>query len=437
VTRRSLWLRFYIVLLVASLAVDAPIFGLPALSVQSLPASLFIFLAGMLFPLSFRKEALQFVQQQKWLLSFALAFCLVGLISIALSSYPALMGLKCLFSYGLYFSVALLLLFLFSLEKSLGLFFLKTIAALGVILALISFGEVTHEQLYRFLADTFRNGEYQIVDGRFRAGATLGHPNLFGCFMALAVFIFFHLKDEFALKATLFYPAIGILCAATALSGSRNAALVLILPLLLISLHRKTLKPAAIGLFLAIAAILFLSPGASRYADVVNLPAWQNNTSSHNDSSAPAQINTAASRLDLWRAAASMFADHPAFGIGPGAYNGALKDYASKRLLTYDREKIEKGHLNAHNGFFNILAEFGLVGIIVVFISSLYCFLLFIGRAGLYPPGPAHALLAAIFLSFMPDAFFYSPFYMVTTLTLVFLFTFGKSHRPSIVSDAS
>lgn len=433
----GLWLRLYIVLLVASLAVDVPIFGLPALSVQSLPLALFILIAGLVFPLSFRKEALQFVRHQKRLLKLALTFCLVGLISIAFSAYPALYGLKCLFSYGLFFSMSLFLLFLFRLEKPLGLFFLKTIGWLAVILALISCVEATNEELYRFLSDVFRNGEYQAVDGRFRAGATLGHSNIFGCFMALAVFIFFHLKEEFAVKAVIFYPAVCLLCAALALSGSRNAALALILPLLLLSLHRKTLKAAVIGLGVAIVAIMIFSPGASRYADVVKLPAGQNRTSSQSDLSAPAQVNTATSRLDLWRAAAAMFADHPAFGIGPGAYNRALTDYASERLLAYDREKIEKGHLNAHNGFFNILAEFGLAGVIVVFISALYCLILFIGRVGLHPPGPVHALVTAIFLSFMPDAFFYNLFYMVTALTLVFLFTFGESHGPSIVSHAS
>jgi O-antigen ligase len=126
----------------------------------------------------------------------------------------------------------------------------------------------------------------------------------------------------------------------------------------------------------------------------------------------------------LWQSALGMFRDYPLVGIGPGGYNIALKDYASEPLLAVEKRKIDKRYLHAHNGFLNILAEFGVLGMAAALAFALYLAVSFIRHYGLFPPSPVHALMVGVVLSFIPDVFFHNLFYMVTVLTLLFLFTF-------------
>ncbi|MCX5848857.1 MAG: O-antigen ligase family protein [Deltaproteobacteria bacterium] len=426
--KKSFLLRSYIVLLMLSLVVNVHLFSLKALSVNSVPLPLFVFLIGMAFPLCFFQDFLRFIRGRKMILILAGLFLLSGVFSVGFSPFPALHGLKCLFQYGLLFGISFLLLFLFSLEgENLGLFFLKSVAGLAVLLAFISFFEVTNEGLYRFLSDTFRGGEYQLFNGRFRAGATLTHPNIFGCFMSLGILILLFLERESGLKAGIFYPAVVILAAAMALSGSRNAVIVLLFPVLLLLLNRKTVKTTAFVIAMAVFMMVILTPSASRFADL-----WkQTNKTQKKDFSGEAaasrEFNTVGTRLMLWQSALAMFRDYPLTGIGPGNCNRAMKDYASAALLAVEKEKIDKEYLHAHNGFLNILAEFGLIGITVALAFAIYLAVLLIRRYGFFPPLPVHALLSGIILSFIPDAFFYSLFYMVIGLTIFLLFAFPEN----------
>ncbi|PKN06282.1 MAG: hypothetical protein CVU72_05275, partial [Deltaproteobacteria bacterium HGW-Deltaproteobacteria-7] len=433
-TKKSFLIRSYIILLMISLAVNVQLFPLKALYVHSVPLPLFVFLIGMVWCLIFCRDFLRFLRERKVILIFMGLFLVSGILSAVFSPFSTILGLKSLFQYGLFFGISFLLLFLFSIEgKSTGLFFLEVLAGLAVLLAVISFFEVTNESLYRFLADTFRSGERQLMNGRVRAGATMIHSNIFGCFMSLGVFIFFYLKEETVIKARIFYPAVGILSAAAALSGSRNAALVLLVPGLLLLLNRKTLKTAAVLIGVAVFAIIVLTPSASRFLDMWkliyktedrNLIATEVQTREmvaekavslkrKAEEAAPLNFNTASTRLLLWQSALRMFRDYPLTGIGPGGCNRALKEYASPELLAVEKEKIDKEYLHAHNGFFNILAEFGLTGMIITLIFAAYLAVFLIRRYGLFPPLPVHALLIGIGLSFIPDAFFYSLFYMV------------------------
>jgi O-antigen ligase len=423
--KRGFLLRSYIVLLMLSLAVNLQLFPLKVLHVTSVPLSLFIFLIGMAFPLCFFRDLLRFIRERRLILILAGLFLFSGVLSAAFSPFPAIQGLKTLFQYGLCFSISLLLLFLFYLDGSLGLFFLKNVVGLAVVLALISFCEVMHEGLYRFLADTFRGGEYQVFSGRVRVGAMLSHPNIFGCFMSVGVLVLLYLKGGSWVKARIFYPAAGLLCIAMALSGSRNAAFVLLVPVLILLFNRKTVKTAVVVISMAVVVLAVLSPSGSRFTDLWKLAAKTEQRDFIGEAAAPREFNTAASRLLLWQSALLMFYDHPLFGIGPGGYNHAVKDYASGPLLAMEKEKIDKGHLNAHNGFFNILAEFGVTGTAVTLAFASYVAIFLIRRYRLFPPMPVHALLLGIVLSFGPDAFFYSVFYMVLALTLILLFGFS------------
>lgn len=450
-TKKSFLIRSYVVLLLLSLAVNVQLFPLKALSVRSLPLPLFVFLIGMVFCLIFCRDFLRFLRERKVILVFMGLFLFSGIVSAGLSPLPVIAGLKSLFQYGLFFGISFFLLFLFSLEeKSTGLFFVRSLAGLAVLLAFVSLLEVRNESFYRFLADTFRGGEYQVMNGRFRAGATMNHSNIFGCFMSLGILIFFYLKEETKMRAGIFYAAVSLLSVAMVLSGSRNAAFVLLLPLLLLLLNRRTVKTAAVVMGIAVFALAVLTPSASKFSDVWQLISGAENrkliaeetTSRKPDAGkaapqqldvekeAPRKLNTAVTRLWLWQSALEMFRDYPLTGIGPGNYNRALKDYASDPLLAGEKYKIEKKYLNAHNGFFNILAEFGLTGTAVALAFAAYLAVFLVRRYGLFPPLPVHALLTGIVLSFCPDAFFYSLFYMVLSLTLFLLFAFpGETLR--------
>jgi O-antigen ligase len=422
---KSFLIRSYIILLMLSLAVDVQLLPLKALSVDSVPLYLIIFLVGMVFPLYFFRDFLRFICERKTILILASLFLLAGVLSVGFSPFPAIYGLKYLFSYGLFFGISFLLLFLFSLEgKSLGLFFLKSVAVLAVLLALISFFEVMNEGLYRFLADSFRGGEYQIMKGRVRASATLSHSNIFGCFMSLGIFVFMYLKKESGLKAGIFYPSAFLLTTAMSLSGSRNAAFVLLVPILFLLLNRKTVKTAAFVIVMTVFAMVLLTPSALRFAELWRGYVQTQKKNFSSEAVTPRKFDTVGTRLMLWQSALGMFRDYPLVGIGPGGYNIALKDYASEPLLAVEKRKIDKRYLHAHNGFLNILAEFGVLGMAAALAFALYLAVSFIRHYGLFPPSPVHALMVGVVLSFIPDVFFHNLFYMVTVLTLLFLFTF-------------
>lgn len=407
-------IRGYIILLLLTLAIDIRT-G---------------FIIGLVFCGIYFREFLRFLREKKIILLLMVLFLLSGILSARLSPYPAISGLSTVCHYAGFIGIACLLLFLFSIGEGnrTGLFFLRALVGLALLLALIAFAEVASESVSRFLADHFRNGERLMIGGRVRTGATLNHSNVLGCFMSLGILLLIYLKDAGGLKAKVFYPAAAILAAAVALSGSRNAVLVLVLPLLLLLLNKKTAKTVALMMGIALVALAILTASTARFSDLWKIiPKVQHSVSSV-EKEAGRNFNTASTRLWLWQSALAMFYDHPLTGVGPGSSNRAMKDYASAPLMAVEKEKIEKMYLNAHNGFLNILAEFGLAGSAVALVFALYLLVWLIRHYGAFPPLPVHGLLAGVVLSFLPDAFFYSIFYMSVVLTLFLLFAFpGKT----------
>lgn len=415
---RGFYVRAYVILLLLSLAVDVKLFSLAALTIQTVPLCLFVLFAGAPLPLLYFEDFRRFAGERKRLLAITALFLVSGVLSAFLSPFSVLYGLKWLAQYGIFMAMSFFLLFLFSLERGLGLFFLRILAVLAVLLAILSFFEAVDKDLYRFLSGAFRDGEMQVIDGRYRVGATLTNPNIFGCFMSLGIFLLWFQKESFGMKTTFFYVAAAFLCAALALSGSRNGTLVLFVPLGFLLFNRKTAKTALVVLFCAALALVLLTPFL-RFADLGEQPLT-------GTVAAPAGLayNKVTSRVMIWKSALAMFRDHPLFGIGPGGVNEALRDYAPADLLAMDSGKIEKGYLNAHNGFLNILAEFGAAGTALALLFVFCLFMPLARRYGFFPFGPVQALLLGLVLSFGPDAFFYSRFYMVMTVTVFLIFAF-------------
>ena len=82
----------------------------------------------------------------------------------------------------------------------------------------------------------------------------------------------------------------------------------------------------------------------------------------------PANLNSAISalhiRLEMAKLAILVWADHPAFGVGPQQVLPASRPLISERVLALFPEAAQGE--NAHNNFIQILAEFGLIGGVVV-----------------------------------------------------------------------
>jgi O-antigen ligase len=434
-------LRSYIVFLMLSLSMDVGLFPLPRLSVESVPSGLFAILIGMILPLFFISDVLFFFKKNRRLLFLCLLFLISASISMLYSPFPKPLGAKMLAQYGFCMGGALCLFFLFSIERGLGLFYLKAIGAMAVVFSFISIFEAMNKSVFLFLADIFRHGAHQIINGRPRPAATLGHSNITGCFLSIGVLVCILLKERLKLKTMVFYPAVLSLSVSIALISSRNAMLVLAVPLIVLFFNGKTVKTAfAVFIIYALCTMAF-TPSVSRIADIWHLLAdVKKSTNIHNrpDMGKGAiksdEFNSAATRLMLWESAIRMFKDNPVLGVGPGGYNRALKDYSSAALLAVERTNIDKEYLNAHNGFLNLLAEFGIAGTTVGCVFLWMVFLNTARRYPIFPPSPVYALLLGMILSFGPDAFFYSRFYMILFLSLLFLFAFTENPLSYIVS---
>lgn len=419
-TDKNTFIRFYIFLLMLFLAIDMPK----------------VTFTGIAFCVFFYRDFFDFLREQKILLMLMGLFLLTGMLSAWMSPYPASWGLIMTCHYGIFIGTSFLIFFLISISgKNADLFFLQVLVGLAVLLALIAFAEVTNESVSRFLADHYRYGERLMINGRVRTGATLNHSNIFGCFMSLAMLILIHLKEKIKLKAPVFYPVMAILVIAMTLSGSRNAVLVLMVPLLLLLLNKKTAKMIALMIGTAIVTLAILTASTTRFSDLWKVISPAENKIFSVEKEAGQRFNTASTRLWLWQGAWAMFWDHPLTGVGPGCSNLAMKDYASAPLLAVEKEKIEKMCLNAHNGFLNILAEFGLAGSAAALAIALYLAFFLFRHQGVFPPRPVHAVSAGIILSFIPDAFFYSKFYMTVALTLFLIFAFPSSASPTHTSS--
>lgn len=69
-------------------------------------------------------------------------------------------------------------------------------------------------------------------------------------------------------------------------------------------------------------------------------------------------------RLDMWRSAIAITADHPLTGVGYGLFGRAFRDYRDPLVV---QDKLA----HAHNLYLNTLSELGIVGMIVVVILGI------------------------------------------------------------------
>jgi O-antigen ligase len=79
------------------------------------------------------------------------------------------------------------------------------------------------------------------------------------------------------------------------------------------------------------------------------------------DGVAVADQGSADQRLEIWKVARTIIAEHPATGVGLGAYPEAHYLYAQRPVF----DPTARGHRDTHSTYLNILAELGIPGLML------------------------------------------------------------------------
>lgn len=192
---------------------------------------------------------------------------------------------------------------------------------------------------------------YQGLHGNYRATGFGSHPMVLAGYLLQLIPLFLVLgcnKTEFFSKARHLFLTFTVLSLiALKFNGTRGAWLAVGIVLLaywgyaLKSLGKK--RAILIGLAVVVfSGLLFASPfGRQRFKSIFDMQ----NQSNHE-------------RLLLWTSSWRMFQDYPLTGVGIGNYK---KLYQSQYILP---EAKERKLTHAHNNFFHILAETGIIGLI-------------------------------------------------------------------------
>jgi len=332
------------------------------------------------------------------ILVFATLTCFV--VSALLSKCGANTSIKLVMRYAT-MALASLLAAAFLSTRSDGFeSFLKAVVMVAVVNGAIGIFEGFNQDFAGSLAGIFREGSSVYAAGRVRSAGTMPHANIYSNLMVISIISCIYLYSKKYIKACLFYPGLIIPAAGLSFSVSRNAYLSLLIGLI-IFVFNPSFRRNTIIAFLAVAVLFIaLSPGKSRFGNFAD--------------------TSSASRIELYKAAVKMFRDYPVTGVGPGCYNLKLAGYASEKLMKAEGQNILHASLNAHNGFFNVLAENGALGVVIVVILLVYMAAGIIKNFPGLPPAGEYGIISSVTLPFAFDAFFYSYFIMAVVLTVLF-----------------
>lgn len=204
----------------------------------------------------------------------------------------------------------------------------------------------------------FESGE------RFAMTSTAGNPADLGIYLVLPCLIAQWMLATYDRRRWSFWAAgLGLLVCLYALARTQTlSALVglavgsavfwwLLLP------RRKALLAAASGVVVAAVLIALVGPLRVRVGEAIEL-------------ARRGEVNTLLSgRLDGWRAAGLMLREHPATGVGHGAF---LPEFAPAKLKLMERGvPFYAGHVqpmfaNAHSEMLDVAAEWGIPGLVAL-----------------------------------------------------------------------
>ena len=195
----------------------------------------------------------------------------------------------------------------------------------------------------------------RLSESEWRFGGVLSpmiQGSLLAMFLPIYILLFLHFKERRLKNLFLLASAVGTF--ALLLTGTRGAwiAAVILIPLvILIHAEKKLKKLGEILISLSIVGgIFFVTPAlSSRVATVTDLHMQSNSE-----------------RLLMWQSAWQMFKDNPVFGIGYGSYKVA---YQTKYISPLAKDKTLE---HAHNNFFQMLGECGIVGFSAFILMLIY-----------------------------------------------------------------
>jgi len=342
-----------------------------------------------------------FLEHYKPLIFLSLLFLLSGLLSSIFSPVDKIYAIKNLVRYFLFTTSSLLFIYLTFVERAVKDYFYFSLFIIAILLSLVSIVESFNQSFAGLLADIFRGGNSVYINNRLRPSATLTHSNIFSCFMAISVFVALKMYFENKISKITFICGIILFLTGLSFGSSRNALWTFLIALLVFALNKKHLKIAALIFLTFLITYFAFTPSLKRMAEI--------------------KTESSVSRILLWKSSVKMFKDYPILGVGPGCFNKSIIKYAPEDLLRIENQFINKSALNAHNGFFNALAEFGLSGIIILTIFLFY-YLSFFVKLHPFPSDTlSYSVLFVISLPFLADAFFYSYFYMTVFCIILFL----------------
>ncbi|MBI4063353.1 MAG: O-antigen ligase family protein [Elusimicrobia bacterium] len=334
--------------------------GLGPLSFYLTTSRIAIFLICALTAPWFFKKALPLIwREYRELFLSGCAFLLIAGLAAFLGRHPGL-GAERLLFYGSFF-------YLFCAGLVLPGRFVRKIPlyifALGVVLAAIGCWE-----FYRVEVKVFLDYVFIPMTGN-QSRASFQNPTTFGCLTVIALACGWIYRERLGL-ATLLFSCLaltgGVIFSASRLAALGLAVFMLGLAALLIFSGRSW-KNFLVALTLAAAFFWTMShykdyfgPQRIKQAFIKAGPAF----------SSPEAFDAFSSRrYSAWKAAWSIWKDHPWLGVGPGAYDRHMGDYEEHKPLWLG----SRGFEHPHNLFFWILSETGLAGIAAFFI---FCYFL-------------------------------------------------------------
>lgn len=179
-----------------------------------------------------------------------------------------------------------------------------------------------------------------------RVGGPIADPNDFAFFLVAAVPLVLALRTR-AQRTWVYDVALGVILLATLGTLSRGALVGLAAMLVLAILTRAISLRAALGVLVAVSAIVGAT--ITTFPEAVQTSLYQK---------ADVAEQNVSERLDLWRAATAMTTDNPVLGRGPGGFGLYQQDYRD-RLPDDVTHRLDV----AHNTYLEISAELGIVGL--------------------------------------------------------------------------
>ncbi len=197
------------------------------------------------------------------------------------------------------------------------------------------------------------------VDGRAAWNYVYANPNDFAAFCLLPLSLSIGMLFSERVRWVRYCAASGvvILPFVILLSQSRGAFIALVTFAVLVIKGQKRGRGRILLLASAAAIVIGLAVPSTVWTRMSTLSKVTNA-----QSAATAQDEgSARQRLEIWRVARTIFAEHPITGVGLGAYSEAHFTYAMRPEF----DRIALGHRDAHSTYFRLLAESGLIGFLL------------------------------------------------------------------------